>query len=458
MPRKSDRTNPTDTGILSFGEGWEKPFREMIVRFETIADVDDFERLIGQQIPPTLRTIWHPSRGEVLDLDRPDKVYLGDLDDSDRPWFHEWQQMPECVNSSIITGRQDLTVNFASAEDVEDFKKAIGQDFSDRAKSIWHPAQERKAVVGQRRYLGTGLNPRYPIYVPSKGRWETPLTARSLDRISVPFRYVVEGHEYDSYVAALGEERVLQLPWSKPGEPMLMHARNWIMEHSIEEGHARHWQLDDNLKGFYRYNRNEQTPVTDGTMFLAAEDFADRYENVGQAGFQYFMFVPRKRKYPSFSQNVRIYSCTLNNNALPMRYRATYNDDTDFSIQVLKGGWCTVLYNAFLADKMATMMTKGGNTESHKEGGRLKMAEELVELHPDIASIQWRWNRWQHDIDYRPIRGNRLRLKEGVVIEPGVNNYGLQLQKKVGEEWVDIPENPAYDREVVVHDYQEEMF
>ena len=38
--------------------------------------------------------------------------------------------------------------------------------------------------------------------------------------------------------------------------------------------------------------------------------------------------------------------------------------------------------------------------------------------------------RWQHHVDYRPFKGNKLIRKSGVVIPEGVNNYGMVLGKK----------------------------
>jgi hypothetical protein len=52
------------------------------------------------------------------------------------------------------------------------------------------------------------------------------------------------------------------MPFSKPKDhSMLVTVRNWIKEHSILEGHKRHWQLDDNIKAFYRMNNNKRNKV-----------------------------------------------------------------------------------------------------------------------------------------------------------------------------------------------------
>lgn len=254
------------------------------------------------------------------------------------------------------------------------------------------------------------------------------MTAKALDSIGVPYRVVIEQEEYDRYSAVIDPAKLLVLPFSNQG---LIASRCWIMEHSIQEGHARHWQLDDNIRSFLRYNRNLKVPVDSGTVFAAAEDFTDRFENVAYSGFQYFMFVSRKSgDIPPFTLNTRIYSCTLVNNAIPYRWRSVYNDDTDVSLMALKDGWCTILFNAFLAEKSVTMTVKGGNTESLYliDNGRLKMAQALQRRHPDVTKITWKWGRWQHSVDYRPFKKNKLRLKPGVTIPEGVNNYGMVLK------------------------------
>lgn len=37
--------------------------------------------------------------------------------------------------------------------------------------------------------------------------------------------------------------------------------------------------------------------------------------------------------------------------------------------------------------------------------------------------------RWQHQVDYRQFKSNRLIKKEGAEIHRGVNNYGMKLIK-----------------------------
>ncbi len=226
------------------------------------------------------------------------------------------------------------------------------------------------------------MNPKYPIYIVSKGRWETRLTSKALERINVPYYIVVEEHEWDEYARVIGPEKVLVLPpeflrdydtcddvgearGKGPGA-----ARNFCWEHSLSMGFTRHWVMDDNIASFNRLNRNLMVKVTSGAIFRAAEDFVDRYHNVAIAGFNYDFFAKAKEPLPAFVMNTRIYSCLLIDNSLPMRWRGRYNEDTDLSLRVLKAGQCTVQFNAFLQEKATTQTMKGGNTDEFyaKEG------------------------------------------------------------------------------------------
>lgn len=273
------------------------------------------------------------------------------------------------------------------------------------------------------------MNPQYPVYIISKGRWESRLTSKALELMCVPYRIVIEPQEYEQYAAVIDPKKVLMLPFSNLGQGSIP-ARNWVWEHSIASGATRHWILDDNIRYFMRLNNNSRVYVRTGATFRAAEDFVDRYENVALAGMQYKMFALDRTKYPPFYLNTRIYSCILIKNDIPYRWRGRYNEDTDLSIRALKDGWCTMLFYAFLADKIATMTMKGGNTEAlYQEDGRLKMAQSLVDQHPDIVTITRKWDRWQHQVDYSAFRTNKLRKRQGLVIKAGVNEYGMVLRR-----------------------------
>ena len=272
------------------------------------------------------------------------------------------------------------------------------------------------------------MNPKYPIYIISKGRWDSRKTAKALDRMSVSYKIVVEPQEYDNYANVINEEQILTLPFSNLGQGSIP-ARNWVWEHSIKSGAKRHWILDDNIRTFYRWNKNTIYEVKGANTFRAIEDWVERYKNVAMAGMQYFMFTPRKVVKPPITLNTRIYTCILLKNDLQHRWRGKYNEDTDLSLRLLKDGFCTALFNAFPCDKETTMTMKGGNTESlyEVEDGRLKMSRSLQNQHPDVVTTNWKWGRWQHQVDYRPFKANKLMKKENIKIPTKTNNYNMVL-------------------------------
>lgn len=279
------------------------------------------------------------------------------------------------------------------------------------------------------------MNPKYPVYIISKGRWESRLTSKALELMNIPYHIVVEPQEHDQYAEVIDPQKILVLPFSNLGQGSIP-ARNWVWDHSISIGAERHWIMDDNIYKFWRWNANRKLIAETGSIFLAMEEFSDRYTNVALSGPNYFMFVKQKYKDDPFRTNTRIYSCILIKNDIPYRWRGRYNEDTDLSLRALKDGWCTVLFQAFLAEKAVTMTMKGGNTESlyklDNEDGRLLMAQSLQRQHPDVVKITHKWGRWQHQVDYRPFKRNRLIKKEGVEIPEGVNNYGMVLTKRTG--------------------------
>jgi len=279
------------------------------------------------------------------------------------------------------------------------------------------------------------MNPRYPIFVPTKGRWESRLTIKALERIGVPYKAVVEPQQYDDYATVIDPQNIIVLPHQDKG---LVVTRNWIWDYALSLGVERFWTIDDNVIDFWRWNKNRKLKAHTGSIFCAIEDFTDRYSNVPISGMNYFMFIKQKYQDNPIRLNTRVYSNMLietdarDPRGKPYRNEGFYNDDTDLCLRVLKDGFCTILFNAFLIEKSVTMTVKGGMTPHYQGDGRYKMALELQRKHPDVVKITQKWGRWQHQVDYRPFRKNKLRLKPGVVIPEGINNYGMKLVKLDG--------------------------
>ena len=286
------------------------------------------------------------------------------------------------------------------------------------------------------------MTPQFPLYIVSKGRADSRLTVKSLESMGVPYRIIVEPQEVNTYAEVIDRDKILPLDMSykenyetaddfgKTKGTGAGAARNFAWEHSMSEGHKWHWVMDDNINGFYRLNHNLKVPVGSGGCFVAMENFCLRYANVAMAGPNYHMFAPRKTIQKPFVINTRIYSCNLIRNDIPFRWRGRLNEDTDLSLRILKAGWCTIQFNAFLQYKVTTQIVKGGNTaEFYEEDGTFLKSKWLVDMHPDVARITWRFKRIHHHVDYTSFKKTKL-IRNSEDRPSGVNNFGMKIHKR----------------------------
>ena len=271
------------------------------------------------------------------------------------------------------------------------------------------------------------LKLKYPIYIPSKGRADVCHTAHIFLNDGVDFKLVVEPSQYENYCKYFDKKLILILP--EDGLRVL-GSRLWIREHSIINGFKRHWQFDDNIKGFLRYTKKKRIPCNANIAIKVVEDFTDRYTNIGISGFNYDQFL-QSSKTP-YTLNCHVYSASLINNRMPYKWRIYYNEDTDLCLQVVTHNMCTILFNAFAVKKMQTMKLKGGNTDDlYKGNGRLIMARVLEELWPEYVKTKWRFGRPQHVVknSWRDFKTPLIRRND---IDwnnlPLINNYGMELK------------------------------
>lgn len=253
----------------------------------------------------------------------------------------------------------------------------------------------------------------FPIYIPSKSRWESRLTVKNLEKIKAEYYVIVEEPQLEQYASVIPRHRLLvldpyyqqiydtfdDLGFSKslgPGP-----ARNMAWQHAVDNGFAWHWVMDDNIDGFYWRHNNHKIKAGDTTPLACMENFVLQYKNIGMAGPNYFLSAPCRANMKPFSLNTHIYSCNLIRNSIPIRWRGRYNEDTDISIMMLKAGWNTVQFNAFLQLKTPTQLMKGGNTEAfYAAEGTYAKSQMLYRMHPDIVRLKWRFGRAHHLVDY----------------------------------------------------------
>lgn len=363
----------------------------------------------------------------------------------------------------IAMGQDEVSMDI-SEKDISD--RLFGKDeYKIGHHSCWYlnggkPKRNDPHSKFEYRQQGAVVNPRYPVYIISKGRWELPLTARALERMGVPYTIVVEPSEYDKYMKTFAgtydkdkkytHGTLLAAPenFSERGQGSIP-VRNYVWDLAIATGKARHWLMDDNIPTFNRTHNNLGVRVQTGEIFRNVELVADMHENIAITGLQNSQFVISKWKWPAYFLNTRVYSCTLIKNDLRLptevkdedRWRGRYNEDTDLCIRALKAGWCTLLWVTFNADKVGTMVMKGGNTDKLYAGdGRKKMAESLHKQHPDEVRVGERWQRAQHIVDYPAcVEIGKRAKRDGCVLKKNKRYKNLgkmsmkRFNKKTGE-------------------------
>lgn len=302
------------------------------------------------------------------------------------------------------------------------------------------------------------MKKRWPFYIPTKGRADSRLTSKALDFMRVPHYLVVEPQEcetYEQHIALWEKETglkssatVLELDLTYKDRYELLDnlgltkstgpgpARNFAWDHSIKMGFEWHWVADDNIRNFLRLNNNLKIKTGDATCFRVMEDFCYRYENVLMAGPNYRSFASQNASMPPFVKNTRIYSCNLIRNdaswrdGRPMRWRGRYNEDTILSLDMLTEGYCTVQFNAFLQDKLRTQVLGGGNSgEFYTKEGTAPKSRMLKEVYPEYTELVWKFQREHHHVNYLPFKDMKLKRKSGIVVESGINDYGMVIKE-----------------------------
>jgi len=254
---------------------------------------------------------------------------------------------------------------------------------------------------------------KFPIYIISKGRAYNPLTAKIFEKAGIDYLVAVEPQERDEYVAALGENRVLVLPFSNLGLGSYP-ARNFCWEHSKNLGHRYHWLFDDNIKEWFKWQNRKRVKLEDVQSALV---FVEKYvekNKIDLGGLERKTFSVTVPKTP-FRLNSHVYSTLLIKNSLPYRWRLKYNEDIDLCLQVLHNGGSTANCIYYLAEKVATSAKmKGGNqTELYKGNDpkkNLLKAKMLEAVWPQYAKTVIRFNRIHHLVDWKAFKKKVVKL------------------------------------------------
>lgn len=233
--------------------------------------------------------------------------------------------------------------------------------------------------------LGAQAVIRWPIYIPSRGRYDNCITAKRLDAEGIPYSIVVEPHEAENYCSVFS--RVLVMNESNRG---VFNARNWMKDHAHSIGARYHWQVDDNIRGMYVRRGKQNKRSTFSECLTIAERYVERFNNIGQASFIYTPFAFEATR--DVEINRLCASCMLILNQQEPRFRPDLISDIDYSLQVLHTGMCTVVFQRMMIDKVKSCAMKGGCTEI-QHSNREHYYLGLTRAWPGVFTLRYRNGR-----------------------------------------------------------------
>ena len=428
--------------------------RKIICRFANQTDLDVFNKQNGLSLTKDVKE---------YDFRTNTAIYkrTGKLKGFDTSWKPMWADMPDFVEPKVVDFAK---IDFIVDEDAP-LSTIFSQPTTKKTKSLWFP----KLEPHKKRYFRVigGENPKYPVYVVSKGRSDIRRckTILYLNLMAVKHFVVVEPDEVSKYADMVNRDKLI-FTTVLPLDMRFVEAYETLDNRGTEIGkgpggarnfcwfHSKtalkspyHWVMDDNIDGFHYLTRNVKWKMRTGAGLAIAEEFFTRFSNIAIGSLNYSKFVKECDCVPPYIINTRMYSCLFIKNDIPFEWRGRYNEDTILSLDVLTSGkYCTCQLNAFLADKLTTTRVKGGNTDMfYDKEGTYNKSKMLVDEYPEYAKMVYKFSRVHHYVDYSS-------FKQSLV--PSVFVYDLESNQK-GMEIVKIPVEWDGDREKDNREYIE---
>lgn len=223
---------------------------------------------------------------------------------------------------------------------------------------------------------------KYPIYIPSRGRFDNALTAPMLAKFGIPFFLVVEDKEYDAYAKYFPKSHLLKLDGSDYGDVSV--ARNFIKSHAMQNGHQYHWQMDDDIAGLMMVKNRIVLSENSIEILSSAEQFVDEYLNIGMAGFGSSVFG--KLATQPYGINKFAYTLFLLRSNTPHQFTRATEEDLDYNLQLLTDKWCTVQFNCYLFKWATTGTRKGGYTDLNANNRRIERQKNTMRRWPALLN------------------------------------------------------------------------
>ena len=226
----------------------------------------------------------------------------------------------------------------------------------------------------------------HPIYVISRHRSQYELVSRQLYDEGIAHHLVIEPHDYNAYADRYPKELLLTTPVDNIG---LAGVRNFCKDHSTENGHAWHWCLDDNIKGFDRLVDGKRQRVPARGVLSIVEQTVGWFDGIGAATPCNTMWMFAQAGKPPVSYNRMISCAMLLRNETEARFLPGMPVDADYTLQMLHAGWSTVVMTHLAYHKTDTGTMQGGLTETEYQGdGRDHRMETLTAKWPGVYKIR----------------------------------------------------------------------
>jgi hypothetical protein len=228
-------------------------------------------------------------------------------------------------------------------------------------------------------------HPHHPVFVPSRHRADTATTPDLLHASGVPHRIVVEPHDADAYVERYGADRVMVLDDDERG---IAYARNFIMDYARAAGTPYVWMIDDDMRRFRIRRKGKRIEIPASVALAFMELVSDSFSNVAGASVMNSAFAFGYDRKPPVGLNQMIYCVQLVKTDVHARFRAHLMDDTDYSLQVLTEGYCTLISRRVVHEQPSTSKQPGGCTDT-THTNRLGRAEAMVKQWPGCFYIRY---------------------------------------------------------------------
>lgn len=265
-------------------------------------------------------------------------------------------------------------------------------------------SQKRASTVRVLNSLDLVHKPKYPIFIPSKGRADIASSALAISGPStvtpaIPFTLVIEPQDEKSYRMNHPLANILILPKSNQG---VTYARQFILDYARSNGFQKYWQIDDNIKEWRVKVDGVLHQVSPLYVMAMIEQAVEEDTKIAIAGPDYQQLAGLNNK--DYSVNTSVYCCVLTRSDTGINYRpeTEMKEDVDFCLQHLSKGFKTTLFHKFTIKKPAVGGShKGGLTDKYKSGLDALASEKLCKLWPGIATLTKKGNRVDAKINWR---------------------------------------------------------